>query len=80
MAPLNLFRRFKTLSASLLRGNWNSRSASTVGLVFVCCFLLVQLNERSPDRTRGFDPEHFDLNDYGSNDKLVGDNVVVRVA
>ena len=72
MAKLNLFRRLKTFSGDLLRRGLSQRTASTIILLVVFLFLLVQVVDKHRlELVPGFDESVFEINSFGGNVDLV---------
>ena len=72
MGKLNLIRRLKTLSGDVLRRSWSQRTVSTILLLFVFLFLLVQVvDKHRVELVPGLDESLFEVNSFGSNVDLV---------
>ena len=75
MPKLNLVRRFKTVISDSFRRTLSGRLISTIGLIFVFCFLLAQFIDRRAliDVENGHfvDENTFEVNNYGSHVNLV---------
>jgi len=75
MVKLNIVRRTKSVVTDLLRRNSVHRTISTLVLLFMFLFLLLQLVEKSSlDPVPGFsviDESLFEVNSFGSNVDLV---------